>query len=221
MAERALLTCLNDNVDKLNALATSMLPGESRTYTSQDSIEDQESADAALYAPEYLNSLSPKGLPPHSLELKVGQPIMLIRNKNPSRGLCNGSRLIVRRLGRKIIYASIMTGVHAGEEVMISRVPLTSSDEDRAAPVKFIRRQFPIKPAYAMTINKSQGQTLNHVGLYLPQPVFGHGQIYVALSRCTNPQNLKILIDNGNIPGRLGMYTRNVVYRRVLSTFLE
>jgi hypothetical protein len=198
-----------------------MLPGESRTYTSQDSIQDKESADAALYAPDYLNSLAPKGLPPHSLELKVGQPIMLIRNKNTSRGQCNGSRLIVQRLGRKLIFARVMTGVHAGEEVMISRVPLTSSDEDRASPVKFTRRQFPIKPAYAMTINKSQGQTLNHVGLYLPQPVFGHGQIYVALSRCTNPQNLKILIDNGNIPGKTGTYTRNVVYKRVLSNFTE
>lgn len=70
MTEHALLTCLNDNVDNLNAFATSILPGESRTYTSQDSILDQESADAALYAKQYLNSLSPKGLPPHRLEFE-------------------------------------------------------------------------------------------------------------------------------------------------------
>ncbi|OAQ22843.1 hypothetical protein K457DRAFT_84196 [Linnemannia elongata AG-77] len=65
-----------------------------------------------------------------------------------------------------------------------------------------------------MTINKAQGQTLQQVGLYLPKPVFGHGQLYVALSRCTTPDNLKILIENGEIRGREGVYTRNVVYKR-------
>ena len=53
--------------------------------------------------------------------------------------------------------------------------------------------QFPLQPAYAMTINKSQGQTLAKVGLYLPTHCFGHGQLYVALSRVTHPSCLKVL----------------------------
>lgn len=46
---------------------------------------------------------------------------------------------------------------------------------------------------YAMTVNKSQGQTLKRVGIYLSSPVFSHGQLYVALSRVTTPTGLNIV----------------------------
>ena len=94
---------------------------------------------------------------------------------------------------------------------------MTNNDDDLAHPIHFRRTQFPIRPAYAITINKAQGQTLNYVGLYLPLPVFGHGQLYVALSRCTSPDNLKILIEDGAIEGHEGVYTRNVVFKRIPS----
>jgi len=64
-----------------------------------------------------------------------------------------------------------------------------------------------------MTINKSQGQTLNQMGLYLPQPVFSHGQLYVALSRTTSYQSIKILIDNNQ------NCTKNVVYNEIFQDF--
>lgn len=216
MADRVLLTCLNADVDRMNALATEMMPGESVIYNAIDCIPDEDSADAGIYTPEFLNTLSLNGMPPFKLELKVGQPIILLRNIHPAQGLCNGTRLIVRQLGRNLIGAEIMTGINHGHVVIIPRIPLTNADDDLAFPIKFRRTQFPIKPAYAMTINKAQGQTLQQVGLYLPQPVFGHGQLYVALSRCTSPQNLKILIENGDITGKEGVYTRNVVFKRIL-----
>ena len=68
-----------------------------------------------------------------------------------------------------------------------------------------------------MTINKSQGQTLTGVGLYIPRPVFGHGQLYVAPSRCSDRAKLKVLILDGTIPGQRGLYTRNIVYTDVLT----
>ena len=61
------------------------------------------------------------------------------------------------------------------------------------SPIPFKRFQFPVHLVYAMTINKSQGQSLKHVGLNLRSPVFSHGQLYVALSHCTHPRNIKIL----------------------------
>ncbi len=64
--------------------------------------------------------------------------------------------------------------------------------------------------AFAMTINKSQGQTLNNVGVYLPSPVFYHGQLYVAISQVTRSANIKIFSGQG-----LDEYMRNVVYKEV------
>ena len=81
-----------------------------------------------------------------------------------------------------------------GDVVFIPRMALDSGLED--SPVPFRRLQFPVRLAYAMTINKSQGQTVKHVGLNLSTPVFSHGQLYVALLRCKHPRNIKILFSN-------------------------
>ena len=72
------------------------------------------------------------------------------------------------------------------------RIPLCPSD-DEMFPFRFKRKQFPVRLSFAMTINKSQGQTIPNVGVYLPEPVFSHGQLYVALSRATATANIKVL----------------------------
>ena len=88
-------------------------------------------------------------------------------------------------------------------------------------PFKLIRRQFPVLPAFAMTINKSQGQTFDRVGIYLPEPVFSHGQLYEAFSRPTSREGVKILIKSGLNQGKLiknsdRYFTRNIVYNEAL-----
>ena len=81
------------------------------------------------------------------------------------------------------------------------------------------RIQFPINIAYGLTINKVQGQTCNKVGLYLPRPVFAHGQLYVALSRAGLRRNTKVLVVDTNYQGRFagldGVYTKNIVWKAV------
>jgi ATP-dependent DNA helicase PIF1 len=86
----------------------------------------------------------------------------------------------------------IVTGTNVGEVVYINRMKLLPSDAN--VPISFQRRQFPLCVCFAMTINKSQGQTLGHVGLYLPRQVFTHGQFYVAVSRVKTRNGLKIFI---------------------------
>ncbi|XP_071711946.1 uncharacterized protein [Rutidosis leptorrhynchoides] len=124
--------------------------------------------------------------------------------------LCNGTRLIITAFQFFLLQARIITGSHVGKSVIIPRIVLTSTESKW--PFIMQRIQFSVRPCYAMTINKSQGQSLKFVGLYLPKPVFSHGQLYVALSRVTDPAGLKIVMLNDR-EERLRDHTKNVVYK--------
>lgn len=118
---------------------------------------------------------------------------MLIRNLSISDGLCNGTRLKILRLFKYNIEAESITGERIGSKVFIPRITLNTG-ESSSLPFILYRKQFPIVLAFAMTINKSQGQSFDVVGLFIRKPLFSHGQLYVALSRCKNPK--KIYIEN-------------------------
>lgn len=212
--ERSILAPTLDVVSQVNNHIMDIITGEERTYLSSDSVcreEGNSQCELETFSPEVLNGLNCSGLPPHKLVLKVGVPIMLLRNIDQSNGLCNGTRMQIRRLGNHVIECEILTGNRAGGIALIPRMNMIPNNQ--TLPVKFQRRQFPIVVSFAMTINKSQGQTLSCVGLFLPRPVFTHGQLYVALSRVKSIHGLKILLKNhDNVSENC---TINVVYREV------
>ncbi|XP_072066853.1 uncharacterized protein [Arachis hypogaea] len=193
--DRAILAPTLQLVDEINNYMMSLNPAEAQTYFSSDKAcptEPNNNLLASIHTPELLNTIKCSGVPNHELTLKIGTPIMLLRNIDHSAGLCNGTRLVVTKLGKHIIEARTCAGKNKGQKVFIPRMTLSPSDH--RIPFKFQRRQFPIMVSYAMTINKSQGQSLSKVGLILKKPVFTHGQLYVAISRVTNKARLKILL---------------------------
>ena len=223
-ASKAILSPKNADVDFINGQAMQKFPGAVVCLESADSVFDDDddgtnNAAAAQYPIEFLNGLEISGMPPHRLLLKLGVPIILLRNLDSDHGLCNGTRLKVLAMSRNLIKVAILNGSHTGSEAFIPRIDLIPSNE--TLPFKLRRRQFPIRLAFAMTINKSQGQSLEHVGINLSGPVFVHGQLYVAYSRSGNPNRAKVMIKpqlgvQGPFVGKEGSYTRNVVYREVL-----
>ena len=201
LCERAILAPKNKSVDYINADILNQLPGVAKSYQSIDAVTDPN--QAVFYPTEFLNSLEPPGLPPHNLLLKIGAPILLLRNLDPPR-LCNGTRLCVKQLFPHVIEATILTGCAKGEDVFILRIPLIPTD----LAFDFKRVQFPVRLAFAMTINKAHGQTLKVAGINLEKPCFSHGQLYVACSRVGSPQNLFIFAPEGK--------TKNIVYQKAL-----
>ncbi len=130
------------------------LPGELYTYDSIDAVEDNVEEQQHL-PQEFLRSLMPSGLPPSTLRLKVGAPIVLLRNLYPVSGECNGTRLIITRLGRRCIEGRMLGGEFNGQLRLIPRIKLTTTEND--LPYILNRRQYPIRLCLAMTVNKSQG----------------------------------------------------------------
>ena len=163
--ERGILAPRNKDVDAINSLALLKLGGTTKEYLSADSMCSSDDQTFQIYTLEFLNNLDlGGGYPPHVLSLKVSAPVMLLRNLDPRRGLCNGTRLICIGLFERVIEAEIITGKNAGDRVLIPRIDFISPSS-LGLPFEMRRRQFPLKLAFGMTINKAQGQTLGTLGL--------------------------------------------------------
>ncbi|XP_057456739.1 uncharacterized protein LOC130747739 isoform X2 [Lotus japonicus] len=104
--------------------------GNEREYLSSDSIDKSEALQNPILqtlTPEFLNSLRTSGLPNHKIKLKIGTPIMLMRNLDQCEGLCNGTRMIVTHLSDHVIGAKEISGKNKGVVTYITRMCMSPS----------------------------------------------------------------------------------------------
>ena len=221
--ERAILAVHNDIINNLNTQLFQHIPGETIELFSTDTVIDD--TDATECSIKILNKISDPGLPPHKLTLKVGCLVMLLWNLAPRRGLCNGTRLLVKSISKHIFFCTYLGPSRAGPEAPADGIILLPyiycQSAENISFIDFDRKQFPVYVCFAITINKSQDQSLKRVGIYLNSGVFSHSQLYVALSRTTNPDNLWIADD---VTGKgtddsdrilLNGHIKNIIYDEV------
>ena len=160
---------------------------------SVDSMSEEDGMHH-VYSIEFLQQLNSSGLPLALLCLKISCPVILLRNLDPGEGLCNGTRMVVLNVRRKVLQCRIISKDRRFRRkiVLIPRIRLSPNADKLSVPLK--RLQFPARLAFAMTINKSQGQSVEHVGINLQTSVFSHRQLYVAFLRYTLLLNISVLL---------------------------
>ena len=137
------------------------------------------------------NRFIPQGTPTHALKLKIGTPVMLLRNRSPRAGHCNETKYVIVACYDNLIKVKTITGPAAGDVLPLHRFEFFTLMQE--TEIEFSRIQFPIRPCFGLTVHKAQGQSLKKEGILLMKECFTHGQLYVALSRSTTASGLRII----------------------------
>ena len=208
LTRHIILSPTNKNTIIFNEEILKMVEGDSNYRYSIDWPIVERPNHRLVVPEEYLHTLLPPGMPPYNLHLKKGAVYMLLRNMSVAEGLCNGTRFTLIEIQNHLLECKIIHDDRNKPE-KIFLLPRITTTPPTHYPFPFRRRQYPIRPCFAMTINKSQGGTFDMEGLDASSPVFSHGQTYVALSRVRDFDKITVLTSNGQTT------LKNIVYPQV------
>jgi len=231
---------INTRIQHLTAGFGSLL----RTYRARDSIQYSTFDGASAAHPGEFNGLSESfsetltypGTPNFRVCFKTGDVCFIMRNLSFADGLTNGTKVVVvataehtdflrkNSLSPRTPFSELVNATHL--PIPIPRISFVIPCMSRTRGTQnfsVLRRQFPLRLCYTMTIDKSQGQTLSRVALDLRQPVFSHGQLYVALSRCTSRNSIIALVPPAPLlpPNPANTHTRNTHHAHKHTTTLD
>ena len=192
--------------------------GELKTLRSFDTISDRLDGELSQFSDQFLNSINDPSAPTHEIELKVNDYCFLTATIAIRDGATNNSKVQILHFYRYGILVRLLSN---NQRYIITRKHFKIEVKSRRRNVisfTLLRRQYPLRLCYAMTFNKSQGQTLNRVSIDLRFHVFTHGQLYVALGRATKRSDVLALItaDNVSLLDPSVMLTTNVVHQILL-----
>ena len=154
----------------------------------------------------FFNSINLPNIPPHVLQLKVAMECYITRNLSPKDNLLNNTPVKIKAMSRKLVTVELM---ETKEIFFIPRITFNL----QLGQIRGIRKQFPLRPAYVKTFNRSQGTTMDKCAVDLREQPFSHGQLYVALSRVRSNKDILLLIKES----KTGVAkTTNIVYEELL-----
>ena len=217
------LCTLNSVVDEINDLVLDqyvegdVFLAEATHSKPDDSAGNEDKVAHVFTSEEYMRSQEQSGVPSATLRLKTGAILILTRNMLASLGLMNGTKLRLLSVAPARGYLSVLTVETipaAGQEAVRHSLPRIAFPMVTKGGMKFTRRQFPVRLAYAMSCQKSQGQTLHRVVMDTRHEPFAHGTAYVSCSRTREFAALGFLhapAEDGSAPTFV-----NVVLQRVL-----
>ena len=217
MHKTCILAVTNKQVQEWNVLIQKLNKYNSVLFKSYDTfneVDDPHGYLSNMVTEHVMNKFNDNQAPQHELELKIDDICILLANVDKEKGLTKNTRVRIIQLTQRFIRVATLNNIYP----IYANIP--RFDVHIKIPFyksyKILRHQFPLKLAYALTMNRSQGQEFEKLLVDLIIPPFTHGHLYVALSRIRKSENIKIFCTNHQILDDNIVITNNVVYDEIL-----
>jgi ATP-dependent DNA helicase PIF1 len=208
LMKHQILALTLETASTVNAACLRKWPGFLHERFSSDTYVDCRDPDG--FPHEYIESLAMPGAPPFTLGLKIGAKYMCIRNIDVGKGLANGTMMQLLQIDQRSLQLRITSGSHVGAVELLVPIVFHITSEASGLPFAVERRQYPLIPAFCLSVHKAQGQSLDFVGLIFESDPFAHGQLYVALSRAASWTKIRVVM------GANAVVLKNLVHKHLI-----